>query len=602
MQGGANKRDTDTDIFSSDGAKRRMPGMGVDGPDGDIISDTQTDTSNPYVPSISMHNTPFNNAQSSPQQQLAAASQQQLMMKPPGGGGVNNQQSSLNATMLQTKILQKLQQQHHQTQPPPPTGPSGMNFAPQGLNRGGQMQPPPPPQQQQQQASAAAAKEQHVLQQLKMAVQAGLISSQLLQQRLPPPLLFLLQQLLQCQMLLQQQVNKQQGLQQNRMSLTQAQRQQVEQHTIIIAKIRQQIVQYQQQIAQAQQVLKTQAPLADQQPGENNGSGSQTGVPLDLTNLGISGGGGAQQQQQPPQLSRLSQWKQPTPDKDLEVPPLSTEINKAPGSKTLQASHSNSNLDLVFLSPNTTWSTVAPTSSQNWPAVTSTIGSNNHVGGLGVQAGVDAKDVGVDTSGKESQQQAPSQASSSSSSSVFNMELGDIQVPEFIPGQPWIGFNKNVEDDPHITPGSVSNSLSVNVIRGEHLSHLSNAPNKSSPNPITSDSVGFRTQSSWAVKDFPKTTISSTSNSLTNKTWSTSLCTDGGQPPTTFSSEVWGVPFPKNSSLAAPTRPPPGLTNQSKSNWNSPGGGVNRQTSWSGRTESSAFTPGERIFRVVIKE
>lgn len=58
-------------------------------------------------------------------------------------------------------------------------------------------------------------------------------------------------------------------------------------------------------------------------------------------------------------------------------------------------------------------------------------------------------------------------------------------VPEFEPGKPWKGTQmKNIEDDPHITPGSIARSpLSVNNIKDSNLFW----PSKSSPSNSSSD-------------------------------------------------------------------------------------------------------------------
>jgi len=39
-----------------------------------------------------------------------------------------------------------------------------------------------------------------------------------------------------------------------------------------------------------------------------------------------------------------------------------------------------------------------------------------------------------------------------------------FDIPEFVPGVPWLGANsQKVEDDPNITPGSVARSISVST-------------------------------------------------------------------------------------------------------------------------------------------
>jgi hypothetical protein len=61
----------------------------------------------------------------------------------------------------------------------------------------------------------------------------------------------------------------------------------------------------------------------------------------------------------------------------------------------------------------------------------------------------------------------------------------DDAIPEFVPGKPWPGITqKSVEDDPHITPGSFSRSLSlsVNTVKDDYLGSLTKtSPSESLP-------------------------------------------------------------------------------------------------------------------------
>lgn len=54
--------------------------------------------------------------------------------------------------------------------------------------------------------------------------------------------------------------------------------------------------------------------------------------------------------------------------------------------------------------------------------------------------------------------------------------------PEFRPGEPWKGYpNIDPETDPYITPGSVTNNLSINTVReADHLRDRNNGMSASS--------------------------------------------------------------------------------------------------------------------------
>lgn len=263
--------------------------------------------------------------------------------------------------------------------------------------------------------------------------------------------------------------------------------------------------------------------------------------------------------------SRLNQWKRSTPDKESpdaastptssasssseETPPTTTvsdsegdnaALNKTVGSKPIQQSSSTPNLrrydelGIGSLGGDTTWSsTPTSSSSQQWPS----------------------SSTPTDASGGDNVDKAESQTSTSAGADVSssNTVLDSIPaIPEFVPGKPWQGLNKNVEDDPHITPGSYSRSLSVNTIKDDYLLTLT----KSSPTETTS----------W-----PSKPNSSTSN-LSSKPWSTGdgLATGG------FTGEVWGMPKGNMS------RPPPGIPQQNQKGFQSAGAGYNRQNSWAG--------------------
>lgn len=601
------KKDNNEDVFQGD-TKRKLSGIVDSSGLSDEISDSQSESGH-FVPNISMQNTSFPNAQSQLSNQSLPLSLKPSSSLPQPGMAMN---SSSQSTSLQQKLMHKLNQQqqqsqqqqqqmqqqqqqqqsqqasmqinhHHQQQQqqqpqvqshPQPAlnssqgpvggrGGSGTNTSAAGAggstgtgsgggtSASGANQLPTNNTVQQQMA------QHQILQQLRMAVQAGLISPQLLNQQLPPPMLVLLQQLLQMQSGLQQLVTRQQILQQQNKGggCGGSNRQQMDQTLLTISRFKHQMLQLQQQIAQAQQNLPKPAtvlePIEAFSPLQN-----------DMTNLAISTCS---------QSRLLNQWKRPSPEKDANIP--DNMMNKAVGSKPVHHPMSTSNLgryDLSLGLSDATWSNVPTTSSQNWPNV-APIGTNSQA-----------------EQSKDNSEVKDSQTASSSSSSAFN--LNDM-IPEFVPGKPWQGITgaKSVEDDPYITPGSFSRSLSVNTIKDDYLTNFSATITKSSP-IVTSESSG----GTWPMKDFPKTSNSQPIvGGGSQKSWTPS---ESVTTPTSFTSEVWGVPLqPKSSGSSA--RPPPGLahnktTSASTSNWSSNSFPGSRQGSWSGRS-SEPFTSGK---------
>ncbi|XP_052791061.1 protein Gawky-like isoform X2 [Mya arenaria] len=523
------------DLYNRRGASKkedfdmgRIPGLLPD----DDISDAQHDSSS-FVPNLTpMQNTPFNNAQS------------KLPNQYPFNNGPSLNQSSLNSNnpsinnALQQKLMQKFQ-----NQPPPPTPQSmnSMNPSQGGLGPGGQ----------QNAAVHQQMAQQQILQQLRMAVQAGLISPQLLNRQLPTPVLVMLQQLLQQQQNLQQLITTQHMLQQNKLKMNPVvQRQQLEDVAGKVQLIKQQILHLQKNITAAQKVFMDKNEIQPpQQPPQQlpqaSPETSENALQNELQNLSI-----ASSQPQ----SRLNQWRKSTPDKDspddtptstanqattpTNLTPTTTtaddggdksELNKTVGSKPIQQSNSQSNLrrfddlGLGQLGGDSTWSsTVTSSSSQSWPN----------------------SSTEDDKSALESQNSSASTTSSSSSSVLDTIPA----IPEFVPGKPWQGIPKNVEDDPHITPGSFARSLSVNTIKDDYLLTLT----KSSPNS--------ESNSSWPPKP----------QEGDNKPWSAG---DNSLAPSSFGSEVWGVQMGKG----AMSRPPPGLPQGMQQKWMGSGRG-----NWSG--------------------
>ncbi|XP_064639340.1 trinucleotide repeat-containing gene 6C protein-like isoform X3 [Lineus longissimus] len=558
----------------------------------DIHSD-----SNQYVPPNSMQNTqPFSSAQSQVPNPQAIALKQGPSLTASSLGSLTN--TSISPS-LQQKIIQHplLGQQQQQQQPPPPQ----------------QQQPQQPPPQQQEvlqqgqnlaqgqrgglipggQSVQQQLVQHQLVQQLRMAVQAGLISPQILYQQFNTQMLSILQQLLQQQNILQRLMTQQQMIQNKTpVNNPMAQRQQLEQVNLMIQKIKQQIVILQGQLTQAQQGYNKQAGaggMKDMQGGSPNDLVS--GLQSEFGNFSMKDAAPPQQTQ-----SRLTQWKLPSPEKDGMsddpasggTPPISdSTLNKAPGSKPITQSHSSSNLQAqsskfdfhrsLSIGGDSTWSALTSTSESDWPTTTATPTSS-------VSSVLESSKENPDNASKESLGGTPSATPPNSAGSTFN--LNDM-IPEFIPGKPWQGVaNKNIEDDPHITPGSISRSLSVNTIKDEYLNNLTKQQAVSN---TTGDSTS--SSSTWAYSNFPKSTAipqAKTSN------WPNSASIT----PTSLTSELWGVPVP---SKAAATRPPPGLTNQ-KNLWGSSSGqqqqqqqqqpNFNRSISWGG--DKSAFTAGAK--------
>lgn len=506
---GPNFKPNELDVFQYEGVKPKIPGMDIGATDD--ISDTHSE-SNPYVPINSMQqNTPFPNAQSQLPNQFNNMKGPSL----PQSSHSNMNNSSIIPPQ-QRLIQEKFKHQNSMSAPPPGPPPPGQVIGGRG----------PIPVHQQQMA------QQQILQQLHLAVKAGLISPQLLHHQLPPPMLVLLQQLLQNTQLLQSLITTQQVIQQNKGGNPIVQRQQLEQLLGKISSVKHQILLLQRQITEAQKAL---IKVQQQPPPPDGEQANTSNVTSDLQNLSVNSS-----QPQPTQ-SKLIQWKKgsdssntPTSSADTGAND-SNALNKAVGSKpAIHQSSSRNNLydlGLSNLIGDQTW-TASTTTSSSWPSSTAnSISSTNE----------DKMASSNATDGKESQPAA--------NTSTVTTTLND-SIPEFVPGKPWLGItSKNVEDDPHITPGSFSRSLSlsVNTVKDDYLSSLT----KTSPSVTESPS--------WNSKGNQ------------NPKWSTN-----DSVPTSFSNEVWGVPLPKNNS-----RPPPGLLPKS-GNWT----GVNRQHSWAGTTSS----------------
>jgi len=175
--------------------------------------------------------------------------------------------------------------------------------------------------------------------------------------------------------------------------------------------IKQQILQLRQEVVLALTSSIPPPPLANQTPGG-------TAVPTaDMMR------GGVQSAEDVAASSRLSQWKQPTDAVGSSKPP--------PPAGT--GFPSNGPL---------------PSSMAAWPSALSSVGGLT----LSDKTGGDGAGLGSDASGM---------AAASS-----------LEIEEFVPGKPWQGPSMwRVEDDPYITPGSVSRSA-ISAIDDAHVMNV----------------------------------------------------------------------------------------------------------------------------------
>uniref|UniRef100_A0AAQ5X719 Trinucleotide repeat-containing gene 6C protein n=1 Tax=Amphiprion ocellaris TaxID=80972 RepID=A0AAQ5X719_AMPOC len=166
--------------------------------------------------------------------------------------------------------------------------------------------------------------------------------------------------------------------------------------------------------------------------------------------------------------------------------------------------------------------------------------------------------------------------------------------PEFCPGVPWKGLqNIDPENDPNMTPGSVPSGPTINTNihdvnryllrdRNGAISPTSPLPNGSLP-PTSSD---------WPVSGYSSSfSLSSCDGDSSGKlsdlksTWSPGPIS---QSQASLSHELWKVPQgPRNTT--APSRPPPGLTNNKPSStWG--GNSLGLAQGWSGSYSSEGTT------------
>ncbi|XP_069940702.1 protein Gawky isoform X4 [Cherax quadricarinatus] len=415
-----------------------------------------------------------------------------------------------------------------------------------------------------------------LMQHIQMAVQAGYLNPQILNQPLAPTTLVLLNNMLSHINVLQK-FSQQQAIWQAQAHLNKNSSQTILQLNINITKTKQQIQNLQNQIA-AQQALyvkqqqqhhhpQLHSHLPGGPPGTQNDFFNKPSLPDQLyssfTQMPVS--------ENPPAInigqhgSRLHQWKLPSLENDdndfIRAP-------GAPGKPAMPQSHSSPNLTPLLGPSNSTWS-LNRTSETGWPE-SSSGGNDNTTGDKGVP-------------NMDSQWAASSQTNASGSYG--------LDIKPFEPGKPWM--MKNIEDDPNITPGSVTRSpLSLGIKDSELLSSISKTPTTNTVSDMTSHLTSLSLSSNtWSFNPGPghhttnsplsgDSKLSSGTNGKSGSSWSETVHEGSSN----LASELWGAPGNKLRG------PPPGLIAGSvgvqKNSGVVSGGGswgtLGRSTSWSG--------------------
>ncbi|XP_022254173.1 protein Gawky-like isoform X3 [Limulus polyphemus] len=504
---------------------------------------------------------------------------------------IGSQSSSLNMgnsfSGLNPALVQKiLQQQQQQQQLPPVYGPvvaqNGLGGHSGRLNH---------------QNLPSAAQLKHLVQQIQMAVQAGHLNPQILNQPLAPQTLQLLYQLLQQIKVLhqfQQQLIQSQPLGKGNSSM---------QMNLHITQTKQRILNLQNQIASQQalflkqQQLPHQATVSSPQLSSNE-LFKPTFDPMstlnpDLRDLSLKDSPFGQSQ------SRLPHWKNSFLEKE-DVGPNprakcggsangSESFSRAPGtvakpmasteisSFNLSSSHSSQNLHPFLAQGDSTWSSLSGTR-VDWPESSPSVSAgattkNSPTTSISNSIKVGASNGNGNLSIGGSKDSSSTTYSAASSKAQLTYNLNDL-VAEFEPGKPWKGHlqMKNIEDDPHVTPGSVKRSpLSLNTIKDSDIFSWSA---KSSPSITNSSSAMMSSLSTtlpganncWTCNP-PTSKSSSNFNKQANLKSSWSALGSG--------SDVWGAPTPKTRG------PPPGLISQGRGlggSWNTSHGGSHQ--SW----------------------
>ncbi|KAA8594972.1 hypothetical protein FQN60_012107, partial [Etheostoma spectabile] len=174
-----------------------------------------------------------------------------------------------------------------------------------------------------------------------------------------------------------------------------------------------------------------------------------------------------------------------------------------------------------------------------------------------------------------------------------NME-NNLNKHEFCPGVPWKGLqNIDPENDPNMTPGSVPSGPTINTnIHDVNRYLLRDRNGATSPTlPLQNGSLP-PTSSDWPVSGYSSSFILSSSDgdgsgklSDMKSTWSPGPIS---QSQASLSHDLWKVPQGPRSN-AAPSRPPPGLTNNKPSStWG--GNSLGLAQGWSASYSSEVTT------------
>ncbi|KAG5681488.1 hypothetical protein PVAND_010918 [Polypedilum vanderplanki] len=394
----------------------------------------------------------------------------------------------------------------------------------------------------------------NLVQQIQKAVQAGYLNHQILNQPLAPQTLQLLNSLLnaiQQLQVTQQNIQRNGGVNNIQLQMT-------------INKQKQQITSLQNQIAQQQALyIKSQAgggggigssnEFLRQNSASNMGMGvgNHANDPIaslenNLSNLGLKQDPSPYTGNTTSQQSRLNQWKLPSAIDNKSTDP---DFSRAPGTTSSKQSL-----------PPTTPTSISSIGIHNEP---STWSSGRNDGGW--------PDSTMDADNKDwpSNNQSPA--------------FTDL-VPEFQPGKPWKGTQKNIEDDPTITPGSVArNPLSISSAKESELFGSNTA--KTSPNEILSSSTWSFNPSSATQQNFNSTMSKLGGADSKSNSWSDSNASD-----------LWAAP-----SLSKVAGPPPGLLGASKNGstpvtsessdwmggWNSSNAGNSANGQWNSNNVST---------------
>jgi len=417
-----------------------------------------------------------------------------------------------------------------------------------------------------------------LVQQIQMAVQAGHLNPQILNQPLAPQTLVLLNQLLQ-----QIKVLQQLG-QQHTMALSRPGQSPMGgpmlQLVPQINKTKQQIASLQQQIAaqQALYVKQQQGQFMNQQP-----PGAPPTQPTDLFKVdpvhSLNSNFEKLSMMQDQGQSRLTQWKFPSHDKDLDLG--MSEFSRAPGSSgggagsnasiptsskpPLGSSLSSPHMNAV-LGQDGAWSTISRSQSETgWP----------------------------DSSGPDLSAVGEVKDSWSSAAGASSYAISDL-VPEFEPGKPWKGPNiKSADDDPTLTPGTFAMSglnesdvYASNPSKGGNSTKSSPPPGSGSGPSGPAESAAFSTlglsSSTWSFNPSSSATPSTSTPYNVAKTAPKSTWSDAPPP-----ADPWNAPN-------KPRGPPPGITTAAASaagpktgrEWSTAGS----RSPWPGSQQAGSWT------------